>query len=248
MTATTMPTYPPIVPVASSSVRRVAAGAAIGAVVARVASIFLWPPDSDASHAKMLATAGAHPTAWNLATWAEVICWVTAGFAVLVASGLASGRGARVSRIGGWVYGASLVTLGLVGGSQNAVTGVLARQAHPERMVNVVDDLHSAGALQPFVLLILLGELFVIVLAVGLARAGLVGWWFVGLSVLALAGYVATSSSSNHLVVLVGFVPLGTSWLLLARLLLAHAPLAGRAPLADPALAGADRGGARRST
>lgn len=60
----------------------------------------------------------------------------------------------------------------------------------------------------------------IIVFAFGLARARLVGWWFVGLAVLSVAGYVVTASSSNHLVVLVGFLPLGATWLVLARLLI----------------------------
>ena len=198
---------------------QVAAVAAVAATLLRVASIFTWPPDSDASHAKMLATAGAHPTAWNLATWAEVLCWLSAGFAVLVALWLVRGRGFWPTRIGGWVYGASLVTLGFVGGSQNATTGVLAKQPHPGAMVQVIDDLHASGALAPFVMLVLFGELFAIVFAVGLFRARLVGWWYIAASVLAVVAYVVTSDSSNHLVILAGFVPLAATWLYLAKIL-----------------------------
>ena len=205
----------------------VAAGAAVTAVLARVVSILTWPPDADAGHARMLATAAAHPGAWATATAAEVVAWLSAGCAVLAAVTLVHGRGAWPTRLGGVVYGASLVTLGFVGGAMNSVTQVLARQPDRPAMVHVQGDLHSP-TLDAFVTVILLGELFLVVFAAGLVRARTVGWWFVPLSVLALAGYVVTASSSDHLVVLVGFLPLGTSWLVLARLLRAPAPGAGR--------------------
>jgi hypothetical protein len=209
---------------------RVAAAAAVVAIVARTASILLWPPDSDASHAKMLATASGHHTAWELATAAEVIAWLTAGFAVLAAMSLVRGRGWWLTRIGGWVYGTSLLALGFTGGAMNEVTGVLARQPGRDAMVSVQDHLHGP-VLDAMVMLILFGELFMIVFAAGLARARLVGWWYPALSVVALAAYVVTSDSSSHPVVLAGFVPLGVSWSVLAPL------LAGRIASAAPAFA-----------
>lgn len=198
---------------------RVAAGAALVAVLTRTASIFLWPPDADASHAKMLATAGAHPTAWYAATWAEVVCWVAAGAAVLTATALVRGRGVVPTRVGGWVYGAALLTLGLVGGSQNVVTGVLGSQPDAQAMLQVQDAMSSAGPMAPFVALVVLGEPFVIVFAAGLSRSRLVGWWYTALAVASGVGYVLTADSSDHLVVLLGFLPLAALWLVLARLL-----------------------------
>lgn len=186
-------------------------------------SIFLWPPDSDASHAEMLATAGAHPSAWYAATWAEVICWVSAGAAVLAAAALVRGRGVWAARIGGWVCGASLLTLGLVGGSQNVVTGVLGSQQNREAMVHVQDAINAAGPMLPFVALIMLGELLSIVLAIGLARNGQVGWWYVALAVTTVVTHLLTSDYSDHFVNLLGFVPLAAWWLVLARLLNAGA-------------------------
>jgi hypothetical protein len=203
----------------TTTTRSVAAAAAIAAIALRLVSIFSWPPDSDASHAKMLAAAGAHPTAWNLATWTEVLCWTSAGFAVLTALWLVAGKGFWLTRIGGWLYGASLITLGVMGGAMNAVTGVLAKEPHAAAMTRVIDHLHSAGSLAPFVALVLLGELFAIPFALGLWRAGLVGWWFPAVTLVAIVGYVATSDSSNHVVVLAGFVPLGLTWLGLAGML-----------------------------
>jgi hypothetical protein len=111
--------------------RRAAALAATVAVVARVVSIFCWPPDADASHAKMLATADAHHGAWTAATAAEVVAWIAAGAAVLAVTALATARGRWLTRIGGWWYGVSLVTLGYVGGAMNSVTGVIAQE--PDR-------------------------------------------------------------------------------------------------------------------
>lgn len=198
--------------------RRLAAAAAGGAVVFRVASIFLWPPDSDASHAKMLATAADHPAAWQLATGAEVVAWLLAGFAVLTAVRLVADRGYWLTQIGGWVYGISLLALGFVGGAMNSVTGVLAAEPSRELMVKVQGDL-SSPVLVAMISLVMLGELFPIVFGLGLARARLVGWWYPALNTVALVAYVLTSDSSNHLVNLAGFVPLGASWLVLARLL-----------------------------
>jgi hypothetical protein len=207
---------------------RLAAVAACVAVLARLVSVLTWPPDSDADHARMLATAAAHPAAWLTATYAEVVCWLLAGFAVLTVAGLVRGRGRGLAGASAWVYGTSLVTLGFLG-SLNVVTFVLAQQPDRGAMVAVVDDLHSSSAMAPFVAAVLVGELFLVVLCAGLARARLVGWWYVGLGVTAIAGYVVTADSSTHLVVLAGFIPLGASWLVLARLLAMKA-----APAASP--------------
>jgi hypothetical protein len=198
---------------------RLAAAAACAAVVARLVSVLTWPPDSDAGHARMLATASAHPSAWLTATYSEVLCWLLAGFSVLTVAGVVRGRrGAGLAAASAWVYGSSLITLGLLG-SQNVVTYVLAQQPDRAAMVTVVDELHSSSAMAPFVAVVLLGELFLVVLCVGLARTRIVGWWYVGLGMAAVAGYVVTADSSTHLVVLAGFFPLGLSWLVLARLL-----------------------------
>jgi hypothetical protein len=208
-------------------------------VAFRVASIFLWPPDSDASHAKMLATAAAHPAAWQLATAAEVVAWLLAGFAVLTAIRVVADRGYWLTQIGGWVYGVSLLALGFVGGAMNAVTGVLAAEPSRALMVEVQGDL-SSPVLVAMVSLVMLGELFTIVLGLGLARSRLVGWWYPVLNAVAVAAYVLTSDSSNHLVNLAGFVPLAASWLVLGRLLssrgsTATAPVAAAALTAEPA-------------
>jgi hypothetical protein len=199
--------------------RRLVALALLGAVAARVASILLWPPDSDASHARMLATAAAHPLAWNLATWAEIVAWLLAAPAAFVVVGMVRGRGAGLTTVGGWFYGVSLLALGLTAGPLNAVTGVLAQQHHPAAMVAVIDDLHSSGSLLPFVAVLLLGEPMLVVFTAGLARARLVGWWFPALAFAGVAGYLVTSDSSDHAVVLAGFVPLAALWLTLAHLL-----------------------------
>ncbi|MGN6600157.1 MAG: hypothetical protein ACTHMW_12885 [Actinomycetes bacterium] len=209
---------------ARSTLRTTAAIAAVVGVAARVISIFLWPPNSDGSHAEMLATAAEHPAAWNAATAAEVVAWLTAGFAILVVASCVSAsrspRGRVLTRLGGWLYGASLIVLGLVGGAMNSITAVIAAEPDRAAMVRVQDHL-STPVLAAFIVFVMLGELLLIVFGVGLARAKAVGWWFVAVSVAAVAGYVLTSDSSDHLVVLAGFVPLGATWLVLARLLVA---------------------------
>jgi hypothetical protein len=132
------------------------------------------------------------------------------------------------------VYGVSLLALGLVGGAMNSVTGVLATEPGRALMVRVQGDLNSP-VLTAMVSLVMLGELFPILLGLGLARARLVGWWYPVLNAVALAAYVVTSDSSNHLVNLAGFVPLAASWLVLARLLSSRGSTT-TAPVAAPAL------------
>ena len=217
---------------------RIAAISAVAAVLARIVSIFTWPPDSDASHAKMVATAGAHRVSWLIATYAEVACWLLAGFAVLTVVRLAPGRGYWATQIGGWVYGTSLIVLSLVGGSQNVTTMVLAEQPHRAAMVATEDALHASAAMAPFVMLIVFGELFAMAFGVGLARARVIGWWFPATSLVALVVYILTGDSSDPLVVLAGFLPLGATWLGLARLL--WTPSTAVLPAATPlaALAG----------
>ena len=174
-TTTTAPLITdPAVAIPQRRLRLVAAAAAVVAVVARVTSIFLWPPDSDASHARMIATAAAHPSAWNAAAAAEAVGWLAAGFAVLTALHLVSGRGRVLTRLGGWVYGVSLLALGFVGGAMNSVTATLASEPNRALMVEVQGDFHEP-ILNAFVTLILLGELALVVFAVGLARARLIG-------------------------------------------------------------------------
>ena len=217
----TTPTTTPTTTPDTTSALRLAGGGALAAVALRILSIFVWPPDSDASRAAMVATAHDHPVAWNAATWLEVGCWVLAGIATLAVVRLVGARGRWLGNLGGWVHGSSLITLGLVGGAMNATTGVLAREPDRGLMVRIVGDLHAAGSLLPFVLVVVVGELFALVLATGLARARLVGWWCPALALLAEIAYLLTSDSSDHVVNLLGFLPLGLFWLVLARLLLA---------------------------
>lgn len=198
-----------------SGARSLAAAAAVVAVLARVASIFLWPPDSDAGHDKMLATADVHHGLWTAATAAETVAWVAAACAVFPAIALVAGRGRLAARVGGTIYGAGLLVLGLVGGAMNSVTGVLAQEPNRTLMVQVQGDLHSP-VLNAFVALIMLGNVMMIVFAVGLVRAGLLGWWFVPTTVVAFVAYLLTSDSGDHLVVLASFLPLGATWLALA--------------------------------
>lgn len=201
-----------------SGIRRVGAAALVLAVTSRVASILLWPPDADSSHARMLAGAASHPSRWAAATAVETVAWVAAGFAVLVTIPLVRGRGRVTTQLGGWVYGASLLTLGLVGAAMNSVTGTLAGEPDRAAMVKVQDHVGSP-TLTALVALVLVGELFVVPYAVGLHRARLVGRWYVGAAVLAILGYVATADSSDHLVVLAGFVPLAATLLALVPVL-----------------------------
>jgi hypothetical protein len=210
----------PIIANTSSGARPVAAFAALLAVVARVVSIVLWPPGADSGDAAMLAAARSHYAAWTAATAAETVAWVAAGCAVLASVTLVTSHCRWLARIGGGVSGASLLTLGLVGGAMNSVTGVLAREPGRDLMVQVQGDL-SSPVLNAFVVLIMLGDVMGVVFAVAMVRAGLLRWWFVVASVVAVLAYVFTSEAEDHLVVLASVAPLGLTWVALARLLAA---------------------------
>ena len=66
-TTTALSATAPALVIPHSRIRQIAGAAAVIAVLGRVASTFLWPPDSDASHARMLAAAAAHPSAGRTA-------------------------------------------------------------------------------------------------------------------------------------------------------------------------------------
>ena len=199
--------------------RRLAGHALLAATALRLVSIFLWPPDSDASHAKMLATAAAHPRLWDAATLVEPLAWLLAAPAVFACVGLVRGRGRVLTTVGGWVWGISVLALGFTAVALNGVTAVLATEPRPALMVKVIDDLKAAPILFPLVVLVLLGLPGLVVFALGLARARLFGWWLPALAAVAVTGYVVTENFSSHLVVLAGFLPLAAVWVAQARLL-----------------------------
>lgn len=214
---------------------QLAAVAGAAAVAARAISILAWPPDSDASHARMVATAASHPAGWLVGTYAEVVCWVLIAFAILTAIRVVPGRGFWLTQIGGWVSGVAMLVLGLVGGAMNVDTLVIAQQPERSAMVRLVDAQHASAAMAPFIAVILVGELFLVPFAVGIARSGLAGRWLPVAAAAACVGYVATGDSSNHLVVLAAFVPLALVWLAVSRLL-------WRAALDQQAMAAPDPG------
>lgn len=199
---------------------KLAGYALLAATALRTVSIFLWPPNSDASHAKMLATATAHPALWNAATLVEPAAWLLAVPAVFSCITLVAGRGRLLTTIGGWLWAVSMLALGFVGIALNGVTAVLAGEPHRALMVQIIDDIKHAPVLLPPVLLVLLGMPALLVFTAGLTRAGLFRWWLPALAATAVLAYLATEEVSSHLVVLAGFLPLAAVWAAQARMLI----------------------------
>lgn len=216
---------------------KLAGYALLAATALRIVSIFLWPPDSDASHAKMLATAAAHPGLWNAATLVETAAWLLAVPAVFSCVTRIRGRGRLLTTLGGWLWAVSMLALGFVGLALNGVTGVLASEPRPALMVQIIDDLKRAPVLLPPVILILLGLPALVAFTVGLTRAGLFRWWLPALATTAALAYLTTEEASNHLVVLASFLPLAAVWVAQAGMLIG-ADHTQDIPARHPALAG----------
>jgi hypothetical protein len=196
----------------------VAAGAAALAIGARVVEIVVAPAGVEGSTREMVAAQVAHPTASYVSTWATIIAFSAAAFACLTLTGLVrDGRGARLARIGGWLNGLSLIVLGTntLGLAQTAIAGVGA----PATIVKANDAISSSPALAPVIVILALGLVFPIVQGVGLSRAGVVGWWYVALTVVSAVLFFALGGEHSLALNLVGLLPLAAIWATWAWLL-----------------------------
>src|ERR1700712_4185573 len=158
---------------------RVAGVAAVAAITLSVLQVLLTPAHLDGSTHQMVAAAAAHPSAAYAAGWCEMLWGLCAALACITVTGLVrTGRGSRLTAVGGWGNTISLLSLGF---STLAVSQVaIADRASPATAVRAIDAMNGSPGLTPVLVLLLLGLLFPIVLGVGLARAGVGGWGYVG--------------------------------------------------------------------
>ncbi len=190
---------------------RVAAAAAVVAIVARTLELLLAPPGVDASTREMVAAQVAHPTAAYLSSYADMLAFSAAAFACLTLTGLTrDGRGARLARIGGWLNGLSLIALGTdaIGIAQIAIADGSDRAS----IIKANDAITSSPALLPIIIVLMLGLVFPILQGVGLLRAGAVGWWYVATTVVAAVFFFVFGGEHSVALNLVGMVPLAAIW------------------------------------
>jgi hypothetical protein len=136
----------------------------------------VWPENPEET-AAVFASAAAHPVAWELAASLFALAFLLALPGLIAVPGLVDDR-----RGGSLTFvGAVLAVTGFLGdvvaGSFSVLLSVLAVQPDRGQMIDVWDTFGARPATLVTVALILLGHLGLVLLAFGLLRAGLVGWW-----------------------------------------------------------------------
>ena len=202
-------------------------------------SYFCWPTNSEGSHAEQLAAAGAHSGAWAAATWIETVGWLLLAPALVVIWEQVRDRGRRLTAVGVW--GSMLGVAGFVGaGVMNIVTIRLGRYSDQSAALAVFDALHKDGGLFLFVVApIMLGTLALVLVMVGLTRAGWVGWWAPVAAFVGVAASQSLSESANPVLLTLAFAPMVATWVVAARRLVDLAPSAEPASVREgtPAVA-----------
>lgn len=225
-----------------TSVRlRIASGAGVLAIGGIVGQALLEPKGAEQSTAAALNAAAAHQGAWFVADWAEILGFSSAAFVLVTVVGLVRGRGVWLTAVGGWLSTVALLVIGL--NALSLAQGVFARQPDRSAMVHAVDDLQSSAAVVPLLALAALSLVGPVLLAFGVQRAGLVGWWLPSVAVLGVALYAVLGGGDDGglpavLVQVPLAVQIGTYCVLMARRASsapAPAPRAGATTPAPPA-------------
>jgi hypothetical protein len=174
---------------------RIASGAGILAVAGIVGQALIEPKGAEQSTAAAFAAARAHQAAWFTAGWAEIVGFSAAAFLVATVPRLVRQRGAWLVTVGAWLTTVSLLVIGLNGLS--LAQGVLARQPDQSAMMRAYDDVSSSAVLVPLLTLAALSIVGPVLLAFGVRRAGLAGWWLPALSLLGVVLYVALGGGDD---------------------------------------------------
>jgi hypothetical protein len=219
--------------------RTAAAACLVASAILHSLSYFLWPANSEGTHAEQLTAAGSHSGAWAAATWVETAGWLLLAAALVVVWQEVRGRGRRLTAIGVWV--AELGMAGFFGaGVMNIVTIRLGRYADHRAALAVFNWLHKDTGLFLFVVApIMLGTLALVLVMVGLARAGWLGWWAPVAAFVGVAASQALSASANPFLLTLAFAPMAVPWIAAARRLVVVPPAAKSAAAREssPAMA-----------
>jgi hypothetical protein len=202
-----------------SSLRlRIAGVAAVAAIVLSVLQVLITPAHLDGSTRQLVAAAAAHPLAAYAAGWCEMLWGLCAALACITVTGLVrTGRGSRLTTVGGWLNTISLLSLGF---STIAVSqAALADRAPASVAARAINAMNGSLGLAPVLVLLLVGLVSPIVLGVGLARAGQVAWWYVGAAVLGPVFFIGLTDASAVPLRLLAVVPTAITWGVWAMLL-----------------------------
>jgi hypothetical protein len=202
-----------------SSIRlRIAGSAAVAAVVMSVTQVLITPAHLDGSTSDLVTAASRHSGGAYASAWAEMLWGLFAALACITVAGLAPpGRGHRAVLVGGWLNTLSLLGIGF--GTVAVTQAAVAAGTSHATAIASIDAINGSAGLAPLLVLLFGGLIFPVVLGVGLARAGLVGWWYVGVTVLSIVFFIGLGGSDAMLLRLVAVVPTCVTWLTWAWLL-----------------------------
>jgi hypothetical protein len=148
------------------------------------------PPQEDGSAGAYIESLGADPFLTGLSANLFHYSWVLATFGALAAIGLVRGsRGRRATVIGGLAAAfGSIQFTGLL--YSDWVLAALDQQVSPAEAVSVFDDVTGAPSIAIWLMTAkVCGLLGFPVLYAGLARAGVIAWWLVPLSLLPMIAF-----------------------------------------------------------
>ena len=166
------------------------------------------PPQEDGTAAAYIESLGDDLLLTGLSASLFHYAWVTLAFAALAAVSLVRGRRGRALTVAGGLAAAvgSVQMSGLL--YSDWVLGSLDRQVSPEQALAVFEQVSSAPSVAIWLLsakvLALLG--FPVLFA-GLARAGVLSWWLVPLSLLPMVAFGVIGGVAGLLVGLACYAP-----------------------------------------
>ncbi len=216
-----------------STRRRLAALCLLAWVPLALAWAIIWPTNPEDTGAAF-TSAAAHNGAWQLAASLMAVCFAVAVPALVATLALVDGRrGRRLATTGALLAAAGFVADSMAG-MFSLMMAVLAGEPDRANMLDAWNTFGSRPASLVTVVFILLGHLGLILLALGLWRARLTGWW---VPLVIFAGMVVeTVVPSGHHGSVATAVLIGAGFVGIFRALWspAPAPVTADAPQAVP--------------
>jgi hypothetical protein len=196
---------------------RTAATALVAAPVLMSLSHFLWPAGAEGGRDQQFTAAAAHPVAWVAAGAVEALGWLALVPALVVLVRLVTGRGRVPTRIGAAVTAVGVLGH-LAGAVLNAAAVPLAQRPDRAAALAAYDGLTGDTAtVLAVVLPILLAGPGLAVLAVGLVRAGWIGWWAPAAVLVTAVATELLAESADPLLLTAALLPLAAVLVAVAR-------------------------------